>query len=61
MSGGEEHAFCIATDGDTGEETLTASQDEQGPTKEPLEEMGGPDGTVGAAGTSPADSQDALK
>ena len=59
MSGGEEHASCIAMDGDTKEETPTASQDEQGPTKEPLMEMGEPDGTAGTVGTSPTDSQDA--
>ena len=58
VSGGEEHTSHIVIDGDTGEETLTALQDEQGPAKEPLEEMGEPDGTMGTVGTSPADSQD---
>ena len=57
VSGGEEHASHVAMDGDTGEETPTASRDEQGPAKEPLEEMGEPDGTVGAADTLSADSQ----
>ena len=40
VSGGEEHTSRIAIDEDTGEETPTALQDEQGPTEEPLEEMG---------------------
>ena len=46
VSGGEEHTSCMAIDRDRGEETLTALQDEQRPTEEPLEEMGEPDGTV---------------
>ena len=61
MSGGEEHASHIAIDGDRGEETptpQTTSPDEQGPTEEPLEEMGEPDGTAGTAGILPTDSQD---
>ena len=53
------HFTCsIMLHRDIGEETPTASQDEQGPTKEPLEEMEEPDGTVGTAGTLPTDSQD---
>ena len=55
VSGGKEHVSHIAVDGDT-EETTTASRDEQGPAEEPLEEMGEPDGTAGAVGTSPAES-----
>ena len=59
MSGGEEHTSRIAIDGDRGEETpQTTSQDEQGPAEELLEKMGDPDGTAGAVGTMPADSQD---
>ena len=58
VSGGEEHASHIAIDGDAEEETPTASQDEQGPPKESLEEMGEPNGTAGIAGTLPTDSQD---
>ena len=61
VSGGEEHTSHIAIDGDRVEETPTALQDEQGPTKEPLEEIGEPDGTagtVGTVGTLPTDSQD---
>ena len=57
VSGGEEHVSHVLMEGDTGEETPTASQDGQGPAKEPLEEMGEPDGTS-AVGTSPTDSQD---
>ena len=59
MSGGKEHASHVAMEGDTREETPIALQKEQGPAKEPLEEMGKPDGTVHAAGTLPAESQDA--
>ena len=58
VSGGKEHVSHIAVDGDTQEETTTASRDEQGPAEEPLEEMGEPDGTAGTVGTSPAESQD---
>ena len=59
VSGGKEHASHIAIEGDTGEEIPTALRDEQGHAKEPLEEMGEPDGTAGAVGTLPTDSQDA--
>ena len=59
VSGSEEHASHIAIEGDTGEETPTALRDEQGPTEEPLEEMGEPDGIAGTVDTLPTDSQDA--